>query len=432
MVISKKTKKIAILGNGFDLRHFLPTSYNHFITVLQEIEKLDFSKIVSFEDVFGGVFKNQNQDFYNGIIEYYETKNIVFDSGKIDILKKRIKENSWYQYFKTVESYKIKTWIDFESEIKFTIETLIILLNDIEDRTRNERSIIQWKDDVFHLNTKSYSDLHFNLRYKNILSLFKIIDDLYYQIDNKYLFGHNGIFQHFLKDSIYQDIYNSLEDFIGIFNDYLVLIISPFYEWFKENKKDGFIREASHLKKSFFENFSNIFTFNYTPTFNFFYSSKIQDNFKTTHFVEHIHGSIKNDWKNINEIDLVLGIDEIDDEMKELKMFSFTKYFQKLHKNTNYLFLNSKQLLNIHENITFYFWGHSLDISDQAYIREVFDNLKNYKNVMKVFYHSVSAKADQLKNLLNIMGKLEIEKLMKEERLIFIESTPKNLSAELN
>ncbi|WP_117593051.1 hypothetical protein [Chryseobacterium aquaticum] len=50
-------EKIVILGNGFDLRHFLPTSYNHLISILCEIEKLPEDKeSISFSDLFDGGF----------------------------------------------------------------------------------------------------------------------------------------------------------------------------------------------------------------------------------------------------------------------------------------------------------------------------------------------------------------------------------------
>ena len=61
--------KIVILGNGFDLRHFLPTKYNHLITILREIENYDFSDSeVSFSDLFNEDFKQKDEFFYNGIL----------------------------------------------------------------------------------------------------------------------------------------------------------------------------------------------------------------------------------------------------------------------------------------------------------------------------------------------------------------------------
>ena len=50
--------KIVILGNGFDLRHFLPTKYNHLITILREIENYNFSDSdIGFSNLFNESFK---------------------------------------------------------------------------------------------------------------------------------------------------------------------------------------------------------------------------------------------------------------------------------------------------------------------------------------------------------------------------------------
>ncbi|NPA10267.1 MAG: hypothetical protein GXO46_14935, partial [Chlorobi bacterium] len=77
-------EKIVILGNGFDLRHFLPTSYNHLISILSEIEKLSDNKsTITFSDLFDGVFKEKNEWFYQKINEYYQTENFIFDVESI-------------------------------------------------------------------------------------------------------------------------------------------------------------------------------------------------------------------------------------------------------------------------------------------------------------------------------------------------------------
>jgi hypothetical protein len=134
---------------------------------------------------------------------------------------------------------------------------------------------------------------------------------------------------------------------------------------------------------------------------------------------------------------MVLGVSEINITLKSHKLYQFTKYFQKLHKNTDYLFLDSiiKDLKISHkgqQDYTLYFWGHSLDSSDLEYIREVFEVVSKSDNEIKIFYHSISAKADQLKNLLNIIDKNIIENLMKHKKLQFLEATNENLFKELS
>jgi len=41
-------KKILILGNGFDLAHFLPTKYEHFITAMRAVEDADSNEHLLF------------------------------------------------------------------------------------------------------------------------------------------------------------------------------------------------------------------------------------------------------------------------------------------------------------------------------------------------------------------------------------------------
>ena len=113
------SEKIVIIGNGFDLRHFLPTKYNHLITILREIETLNFDTIseVNFEILFGKLFKEKDEWFYEKTNEFYDTSNISFDKNELKSIQERIKTNNWFQYVKSVEDNKIETWIDFETEI---------------------------------------------------------------------------------------------------------------------------------------------------------------------------------------------------------------------------------------------------------------------------------------------------------------------------
>ena len=122
-------EKIVILGNGFDLRHFLPTKYNHLITILKKIENYNFSDSeVSFSDLFNEDFKQKDEFFYNGILNYYDVQNIKFNSDKLKSIQDRLIKNSWFQYLKTVEDSKIETWIDFETEINRVLKIISIYL----------------------------------------------------------------------------------------------------------------------------------------------------------------------------------------------------------------------------------------------------------------------------------------------------------------
>ena len=69
-----------------------------------------------------------------------------------------------------------------------------------------------------------------------------------------------------------------------------------------------------------------IYSFNYTNTYQRIHKEVI---------VEYLHGSYGQDQN------IVLGISDLnDDSLKKLKAYGFTKYHQKLFKDTDYLFLD--------------------------------------------------------------------------------------------
>ena len=111
-------KKVLIIGNGFDLYHELPTKYTQFIQVLKNIEniKLSDSNDVLFEELFFNIERIDN------IKEKYDVKNIIFEKDNIEKIKKSISNNVWYKLFK--DKLDFENWIDFENEIKETLNNL--------------------------------------------------------------------------------------------------------------------------------------------------------------------------------------------------------------------------------------------------------------------------------------------------------------------
>ena len=446
-------EKIVILGNGFDLRHFLPTKYDHLITILKVIENINFGNEVEtdFDELFGNLFKEKDKWFFEKINEYYETKNIYFETVNLKSIQERLKTNKWFQYLKSVEDNKIETWIDFEAEINRVLKIVIDFFEKFDD-----------KKNILHQNKRQFGSFilqnnNYNSFFKNNLEKDTLINFLLFELMNKrsfleinekyFLIIEDRI--QYLKEKYFFDfIYKSLEEFTGIFNDYIVFIVNKFYRHFKEEKKENFIYSNEKL---LFDNISKIFSFNYTNTFKELYNIKDEDRkIKRTLSLliadkkianqRLVHGGAISDWdNNLENLNIVLGVDEINSSLKRHKLFQFTKYFQKLHKNTDYLFLDDI-IKSIETPITkdeneyiFYFWGHSLDISDRDYINDVIKILlSKEENKMIIFYHSIDSKANLLINLLALIeDKNIIENLMKREKLQFIESTFDNLCSEL-
>ena len=73
-----------------------------------------------------------------------------------------------------------------------------------------------------------------------------------------------------------------------------------------------------------------------------------------------------------------------------------------------------------------FIWGHSLDISDENYMNEIFSYNHKYDEHVRVtiYYFNPSAKFELLANLIHILGKDKVEQWMKNKWLKF-EPNPK-------
>ena len=429
-------EKIVILGNGFDLRHFLPTKYNHLITILREIENYNFSDSdIGFSNLFNESFKEKDNSFYDGILNYYDVQNIRFNCEELKSIQERLKTNNWFQYLKTVEENKIDTWIDFETEINRVLSSISDYFDKFHDGSFStiKKKYFSTTGSSYFIAEEGYGNKFFNNNFqRDILVLFGLFDRYKFSKNSKlneyYVVVIEEVIQYYKEKEFFDSIYKSLEEFIGIFNDYIEFIVNPFYDNFIKEKKENFIFKN---EKFLFNAVTKIYSFNYTNSYQKLYTK----NDSTKEDIDFLHGrSIENWDRNFENLKIVLGVDEIDDSLKKDKLFQFTKYFQKLHKNTDYLFLDGIiELISykIPQDLEFYFWGHSLDISDKDYIKDVFYVVEKTQSKIKIFYHSISGKADQLKNLLGIIDKNIIEDLMKKNRLIFLETTSENLFSEL-
>lgn len=379
--------KILITGNGFDLNHNLPTNYKDFIQIINELENIER---ITFENVY------QKAQLYGGMLETFDNLKITFNTEKINEIKTIAQKNNWFNYFKT--ELELETWIDFETKIE---EVLTIIFKTILDKNDNYDGKLKEKD-------KSIFSKHYNRNTTDVLEKFKLIYDdnsffEHYHLKNNLNFSLN-------VEKIADYLYTSLLEFKKLFNLYFETFVTPLYTAFK-----------NPIDKNLYNTIDYHFTFNYTTTFSILYKKDM---------TYHLHGKIGIENK------LVIGIDELPNEMletKEKKYFiPFAKYFQKLNYDTDFHFLN-KINNNIDDTIMFIFFVHSLDISDAVYINEVFDfidicNQMNSKSSLKyneqriyIFCKDEKSKFKFLVNLINIRNKADIDKKMKRNILQFID-----------
>lgn len=435
---------ILIVGNGFNLSHYLPTKYDHFMDVMGAIEAKDTGGLpenleekeidewlnllektfqkregiasrshgMAFDELFS---KTRDPKFIEKTKEFYLTESVEMCAKDVLRLQYRLELNCWYQYFKKHVN-DVKTWIDFEQKIEEVLSSFaqaMSFIEQINNKSENSFTLGNLENTVGKRNTI-------------VLNCFHIFENkgMHKGFNAKFCYGKNdknGMNPY----SFLEFTHKQLEELIEIFNLYLELIVSKL---FQNTMIEINAKEWSYPDK--------IFSFNYTNTYQ-----RLHDSVN----VEYLHGSC-GESQNI-----VLGVSDLEDEsLKKIKAYGFTKYQQKLFKDTNYLFLdNFKSKVNRfkedligfnksyehnpseiyqHElkqrfglNLNVYIWGHSLDISDKDYILDLFSlNDDIDRNVrVTVYYFDKTAKFSLLNNLLAILDKDKVEQWMKNKWLCF-------------
>ena len=448
---------ILIVGNGFDLSHYLPTKYDHFMVAMGAIENWDEQKgEMGFDDIFGSLYEKESY-FFQYTKAIYQTDEIKILIDQIRDLKEKLKENVWYQYFYD-HVREVKTWIDFEQKIEEALIYTTNFLDKVNEIFLNENKL----ERVIRTSgykTSNYDNKFIYLGEKmcHVLYSLGLLDKDYYNVGydigghyqkeiskdktdvHEYMISLKFIrifknYDVYNNEGVLSFLNNQLDKFIFIFNLYIELFVktlNPIVD-LMEDFSFGFV--------------DKIFSFNYTNTYIRFYDSSLDTDF--------LHGSC---GENQN---IVLGISDLEYEsLKKLKAYGFTKYHQKILKNTDYLFLtdikekveniinsiefNEKHLLDRFKSTTqsesdeqfllsqrialgkmngnIYLWGHSLDVSDSEYINEIFsfNDHPSHKFNVVIFYYSSQAKFDLLSNLLHILGKEKVEVWMKKGWLKF-------------
>ncbi|RXR20798.1 hypothetical protein EQG63_02360 [Flavobacterium amnicola] len=388
--------KILITGNGFDLFHGLPTKYGHFMAIMKSIEELSIDGKITFESLFNESFQDKYKNDYNLILENYKVEKIIYEELEINKLFQNLSKNLWYKYFKTV--LEVDTWIDFEIEIENVLSQLALLFDYMSLNHNKQKRLIPIQEINIDENFFVFGFTRFH-------------NENYNRLNDDFIKKKN---QKIDELKILKLLSSSLDEFKSIFNSYLENIVYKLFE-FKKTETDFP-----------FNQLTNIFTFNYTPTVERLYNINIEK-------VIYLHGksNSKDDIQN-----LVMGISDIEGVIKNHKMYDFAKYYQKFIGNSNQKFIKvPKQKTNSLNEHIFYIIGHSLDKSDKEYISEIFKFLEydlKKRSKICIFYYDKNDMESKSKNLFSIIDKNLIIEFNKEGRIYFVELNNQNIKIELN
>lgn len=341
---------ILLVGNGFDLAHGLPTDYMSFVKFLNIVQS--------------GITWNEN---YNAIREDIKQFHICseFDSFFLDYFSPQpsdsstcIKEvqnlmqnNVWTTHFMSAASRK-NTWINFESEISGIVQALDKYKNSTD---KSERS------DAFSL----------------IASVFKRLNVTSDEIMRK---------RKELRDWLLVD----LDKLIRCLEIYLCLCL----EIVPVSKQLLLFSQIGRVDK--------VLSFNYTNTFEKTYPT-LPEKFPEYCY---IHGRAYKNSSGSNN--MVLGIDEYLPEparSENVEFLRFKKFYQRIYKQTDY---NYVDWLKWSGEKRLYIIGHSLDKTDSDVLRDI---LTSPNMETTIYYHTKDANAQQISNLLNVLGYDELNAL---------------------
>ena len=331
-------KKILIIGNRFDLAHNKLTNYSDF---------LDF-------------------------ICKFDTNSEYADEIKVDISK--IEESSIVSFLKYyyIKSKNNKNWIDMESELCNFINNTISLITEINNLKQEDEK----KGKVFNLVYGPLSDKQ-RIIIDNAKSIFMECREK----DNYKIF----VKDEFLNPWKEIDIDRIIKKFEEELDDLIVMLC--FYLKVIEPK----IREKDVKILDYFQKLSpdKVISFNYTDTIMELYGMDRKD-------ICYIHGRLEDN-------NIVLGYSDFLQSNTNIDII-FKKYFQRI-KNKNdkiydYITYDPDGYGGFEKNI-FYFFGHSLDVSDKDLLIELF----NSKSYINVYYYDEKDRVTKLKNIFKLLGK---------------------------
>lgn len=375
---------VLLLGNGFDIYHYLPTKYHDFLLTVDFLIESDTNQFKTVADIFG------NKDLCNKdafIKACYEKHKETYEKTEVDGQKLQeivglCRDNVWFLYL--LKSYnKDVGWIDFEKEIAFVIEcfmqffeadtVLFSLAFQVPDIAR--RYVM--KEFAFFFEEKTGSNLsNFLHQIKNEFTL-------------EYPLGSNNFIVN--KDKIIEKLLKELEELANALRIYLTCFVEVTLEAIKG--ESGFNRcpVVSHIDKAI--------TFNYTNTYEKLYFNKS---------AFHIHG-------DVNE-QIVLGVnpDEFDEiEEMNISFVHFKKYFQRASFGTDIDYIEwLKEAVEERNEISLVIMGHSLDVTDGDMIKELLELAEE----ITIFYHNDEAKNDYIGNLIKLFGKSKFDEMRKNKR----------------
>ena len=376
---------VLLLGNGFDIYHYLPTKYHNFLNIANFLHDYYTESMTFIGDIFSDA-RLQKKDSY--IAECYEQHKGVYDTfvlspTKIKEIIKLCRNNLWFTYFSKSFNKDIG-WIDFEIEIAFVLKIFNKFLSNVTDvfTMPNDEadSLYILNHFNFFIETKSDGRIGFPVT--------KIKDNYIIEYPKE---SKNKVVN---KDLIISYLSNELDGLAKALKLYLDCFVNVTLERINTDPYTKKCQAIAYI--------DHTISFNYTHTYEKLYSKNK---------IYHLHGDV--------EHNIILGINpDASDNINtiDISFVRFKKYYQRTFFETDYKYFKWINDINeTKEDFCLTIMGHSLDITDKDIIIELFDHAR----AINVFYHDENAKKDYIDNLIKIFGKQKFDDLRRNKNLRF-------------
>ena len=415
---------IALLGNGFDLHHGLPTTYNDMMHLMEFLASPHFfvQEHTSYH-ILNSYLKDYSfdnfRDDYERIYDFVQANKESLRKNKIDVselhqLRQALQNSFWFQYFQSNIRINLG-WIDFESEIKKVIDIFATIIKNsfLEHDTifhdSGQKVYFQFANSQIYDKNKRYQDRLRNFSVKAENGQIQVVLDEKYKT-NSNVISHCNIDLGLLVNDLYADL--------GIIKKAICFYISNFIDCVCDS-----IKPSTALKRVL--EYDCVITLNYSDTYEIVYQRGGMEEKRHSAEVFHYHGCL-------TDRDIVVGVNDSteDNEMKngqfDTTFLCFKKYCQRFIsdelseydrlideylKEVN-LYLqeeSSSDMVNSLDVI-----GHSLDVSDADLIRRLFAMC----DVITIYYHNEKAKMNYKHNLIKIFGKTFVDRMALEKRIL--------------
>ncbi|MCD2258436.1 AbiH family protein [Psychroserpens luteolus] len=381
--------RLFIIGNGFDLAHGLPTSYNNFIDDFWTNLKLNYKKefiknFVTINELHNGFLSLNKINSFEDLISniemhasdrgnYYDARNYKYYYDKT---RSNILFNIKNDFFKTINIKKsIQNWVDIENEY---YKELKKIAKSSERRLENDKKLVE----------------KLNIEFNEVKTLLEKY--LTEKVQKKFDLNKTP------SNRKWIEIYN-------VFKPINHMETNLNEEFTDPSDKTSLNRLLRTQKRGSIETFSLLLNFNYTTSIGPYFGFLRQEGFNAS--TCYIHGRLNSEENLMN-----FGFgDEMDEDYKSIENIDdneYLKYFKSFQylQNKNY-----NSLLNYinGEKFQVCILGHSCGLSDRTLLNTIFEH-KNCRSI-KVFYHQNGDWDNYTDIVQNISRHFNDKKIMREK-----------------